>query len=99
MRRQASPRLKIDKFITSLQIGTSDPTLGVSRAKRRQIHARPRARKLGKRQAEPVARSGEYALRLLDHTERGGLLLTGVELLLIDEADRMLDMGFIPEMQ
>jgi superfamily II DNA/RNA helicase len=37
--------------------------------------------------------------RLLDHFERGRLLLTGVELMVIDESDRMLDMGFIPDIE
>ena len=37
--------------------------------------------------------------RLLDHFGRGKLLLTGIEILVVDEADRMLDMGFIPDVE
>ena len=37
--------------------------------------------------------------RLLDHFGRGNLLMNGVEILVIDEADRMLDMGFIPDIE
>jgi superfamily II DNA/RNA helicase len=37
--------------------------------------------------------------RLLDLFERGALLLSDVKLLVIDEADRMLDMGFIPDVE
>jgi superfamily II DNA/RNA helicase len=37
--------------------------------------------------------------RLLDLFERGGLLLTDTRILVVDEADRMLDMGFIPDVE
>ena len=37
--------------------------------------------------------------RLLDHVERGKLLLQQIEIFVVDEADRMLDMGFIPDIE
>lgn len=52
-------------------------------------------RKLGRGADVVIATPG----RLLDHFGRGKLLLNGVEILVIDEADRMLDMGFIPDIE
>ncbi len=37
--------------------------------------------------------------RLLDHMEQGTIDLRGIEILTLDEADRMLDMGFMPALQ
>ena len=37
--------------------------------------------------------------RLLDHIGRGAAALRGVEMLVLDEADRMLDMGFLPDVR
>jgi superfamily II DNA/RNA helicase len=37
--------------------------------------------------------------RLLDHHERGKLMLNAVQVMVVDEADRMLDMGFIPDLE
>ncbi len=37
--------------------------------------------------------------RMIDLFERGGLLMTDARILVIDEADRMLDMGFIPDVE
>ncbi|HEX3127420.1 MAG TPA: DEAD/DEAH box helicase [Thermoanaerobaculia bacterium] len=55
----------------------------------------PQVRGLGRRPDIVVATPG----RLLDHVERGTLRLDRVSELVIDEADHMLDMGFMPQVQ
>src|SRR5450631_3033507 len=54
-------------------------------------------------QAAKIDRGADVVIatpgRLLDHFERGRLMLNGIEMLVIDEADRMLDMGFIPDVE
>ena len=37
--------------------------------------------------------------RLLDHMERGRIDLSRLQMLILDEADRMLDMGFLPDVE
>ncbi|HAJ45811.1 MAG TPA: hypothetical protein DCL54_04430, partial [Alphaproteobacteria bacterium] len=59
------------------------------------VNINPQKEKLNRRVDILVATPG----RLLDHFERGKLLLTQVQTLIVDEADRMLDMGFIPDVE
>ncbi len=37
--------------------------------------------------------------RLLDHMEQGAISLAGIDILVLDEVDRMLDMGFLPDVK
>jgi ATP-dependent RNA helicase RhlE len=59
---------------------------------------------VGMQPQERALRSGVEIIvacpgRLLDHIDRGAASLNGVEMLVLDEADRMLDMGFLPSVR
>ncbi|MDE3074690.1 MAG: DEAD/DEAH box helicase, partial [Chloroflexota bacterium] len=55
------------------------------------------------RQIQAIRRGAQVVVgtpgRLLDHLERGTLSLAGVQIVILDEADRMLDMGFQPDIE
>ena len=59
------------------------------------VNIRPQISKLRRGVDILIATPG----RLLDHIQQGNLSLSEVEVLVLDEADRMLDMGFIPDVK
>jgi len=84
----------------ALQIAEAFATLGGARGIETVVviggeSMAPQLAGLRKRPAVVVATPG----RLIDHLERGTLSLGSIRLVVLDEADRMLDMGFAPQVE
>jgi len=84
----------------ALQIAEAFTTLGGARGIETVVviggeSMAPQLAGLRKRPAVVVATPG----RLIDHLERGTLSLGSIRLVVLDEADRMLDMGFAPQVE
>jgi len=96
---QRKPRVLILAPTRELALQVSDSLRGYAKYLRLNIHAIFGGAGMGP-QLDALRRGVDVLVatpgRLIDHLERGSAKLDGVEMLIMDEADRMLDMGFLP---
>ncbi|MEI2456002.1 DEAD/DEAH box helicase [Lysobacter firmicutimachus] len=96
---QRKPRVLILAPTRELALQVSDSLRGYAKYLRLNIHAIFGGAGMGP-QLDALRRGVDVLVatpgRLIDHLERGSAKLDAVELLVMDEADRMLDMGFLP---
>ena len=78
----------LDPFMRSMNLGRSCLIIG-------GVSMRPQSNDLRNRPRVIIATPG----RLIDHIQNGKLRLDAFKLLVLDEADRMLDMGFLPQVR
>jgi ATP-dependent RNA helicase RhlE len=82
--------IQVEESVRTYSGGRARSTAGLRRGR-----LRPQAAALRRGAEIVVATPG----RLLDHARQGTIDLRSVEILVLDEADRMLDMGFIRDIR
>ncbi|UJB20732.1 MULTISPECIES: DEAD/DEAH box helicase [Lysobacter] len=96
---QRKPRVLILAPTRELALQVSDSLRGYAKYLRLNVHAIFGGAGMGP-QLDALRRGVDVLVatpgRLIDHLERGSAKLDAVEMLVMDEADRMLDMGFLP---